>query len=149
MVLRLLQKNQQTVRQVARSFATGTKQAAEHHPQESFGTSAWRNTTIAVVAGLVWYRVDQHLTHSGDEKHPFTRWIEYHMTTKEQNDNINAAHLAGAEAAAEYKLFAQEAQRPLIYRMRYPESFERASARGLVTGLQADLSDLKVKKDNE
>ncbi|KAG1474856.1 hypothetical protein G6F56_000095 [Rhizopus delemar] len=69
------------------------------------------------------------------------------MTTSEQNDNINTAQLVAAEAAAEYKLFAQEAQRPPIYRMRYPEFFERASARGLITGQQADLSDLKVKHD--
>lgn len=32
----------------------------------AFGGNAWRNGAIAIVAGLVWYRVDQHITHSGD-----------------------------------------------------------------------------------
>ena len=46
-----------------------------------------------------------------------------------------------------FRLISQDAQRPPIYRMRYPESFERASARGLTAGSQADLSDLKVRSD--
>lgn len=32
----------------------------------AFGGNAWRNGAIAIVAGLVWYRVDQHITQSGD-----------------------------------------------------------------------------------
>ncbi|CAO3681061.1 unnamed protein product [Rhizopus microsporus] len=113
----------------------------------TFGTNAWRNTLIAVVGLAAWYRIDQHVTQSGDEKHPFTKWIEYHMTSSEEKDNLNAAKLAAAEAVAEYKLFYQDAQRPPIYRMRYPESFERASPRGLTTGNQVDLSDLKIRQD--
>ncbi|EIE81895.1 hypothetical protein G6F47_010979 [Rhizopus delemar] len=151
MALRFIQKSQllkqTSIRQATRYFASESKQSAHHYPQETFGTNAWRNGVAIVVAGFVWYRIDQHLTQSGDEKHPFTRWIEYHMTTSEENDSINAAQLAGAEAAAEYKLLAQDAQRPPIYRMRYPESFERASPRALVTGNQTDLSDLKVRID--
>ncbi|GAA5815351.1 hypothetical protein MFLAVUS_008858 [Mucor flavus] len=151
MAARLLCKSQilkQTpIRQVARSYATESKQAAQHFPEESFGGNAWRNGVIAVVAGVAWYRIDQHITHSGDEKHPFTKWIEYRMTPSEENDSINQANLAGATAAAEYKLFAQDAQRAPIYRLRYPESFENASPRGLITGNQADLSDLKIRTD--
>lgn len=37
------------------------------------------------------------------EKHPISRWIEYRMTSAEDNDSYNLAKLAGAEAAAEYK----------------------------------------------
>ncbi|KAI9364776.1 hypothetical protein BD770DRAFT_433525 [Pilaira anomala] len=147
MVARLL--NSQILkqsRQVVRSYATETKQAAQHFPEESFGGNAWRNGVIAVVAAVAWYRIDQHIT-QGDEKHPFTKWIEYRMSSAEEKDNINQANLAGAEAAAEYKLFAQDAQRAPIYRMRYPESFERASPRALVTGNQVDLTDLKIRSD--
>ncbi|KAI8056526.1 uncharacterized protein B0P05DRAFT_560021 [Gilbertella persicaria] len=106
MASRLLQKtlSKTPVRQAIRGYASESKQATHHFPQESFSGSAWRNGVIAVVAGLVWYRVDQHITHSGDDKHPFTRWIEYRMmTTAEDNDKINQTNLAGAEAAAEYK----------------------------------------------
>ncbi|KAG1172796.1 hypothetical protein G6F70_006276 [Rhizopus microsporus] len=138
---------QSPIRQFSRSFASETKQSTEKFSQESFGTNAWRNTLIAVVGLAAWYRIDQHVTQSGDEKHPFTKWIEYHMTSSEEKDNLNAAKLAAAEAVAEYKLFYQDAQRPPIYRMRYPESFERASPRGLTTGNQVDLSDLKIRQD--
>lgn len=37
----------------------------------AFGGNAWRNSAIAIVAGLVWYRVDQHITHSGDVRFSF------------------------------------------------------------------------------
>jgi hypothetical protein len=32
----------------------------------AFGGKAWRNGVIAIVAGAIWYRADQHITHSGD-----------------------------------------------------------------------------------
>lgn len=32
----------------------------------AFGGNAWRNGVIAVIAGVAWYRIDQHITHSGD-----------------------------------------------------------------------------------
>lgn len=32
----------------------------------AFGTNAWRNTLLAVIAGFVWYRVDQHITGQGE-----------------------------------------------------------------------------------
>lgn len=151
MASRLLCKSQllkqSPIRQVARSYGTESKHAAQHFPEESFGGNAWRNGLIAVIAGVAWYRIDQHVTHSGDEKHPFTKWIEYHMTTSEEKDSTNQANLISATAAAEYKLFAQEAQRAPIYRMRYPEAFERASPRGLTAGNQVDLSDLKIRSD--
>ncbi|KAI7873106.1 uncharacterized protein EV154DRAFT_452749 [Mucor mucedo] len=135
------------VRQVARSYATESNQATHHFAEESFGNNFWRNSVIAVVATAAWFRVDQHLVGASDEKHPITKWFEYHMTTSEQNDQINHANLAGATAAAEYKLFAQDAQRAPIHRMRNPESFENASPRGLVTGNQVDLTDLKIRSD--
>ncbi|KAI8997439.1 hypothetical protein BDB01DRAFT_892976 [Pilobolus umbonatus] len=130
-----------------RSYASESKAATQHFPEETFNGAAWRNALIAVAAGLVWYRVDQHITHSGDDKHPVTRWIEYHMTSSAENDKINSANLEGALAAAEYKLFAQEAQRPPIYRMRYPETFERASPRGISAGTSLDLTGVKIRTD--
>ncbi|KAI7904116.1 uncharacterized protein BX663DRAFT_504003, partial [Cokeromyces recurvatus] len=125
MASRILQKAQllknTPIRQTIRNYASESKQATtENFPKESFGNNAWRNGLIAVIAGIVWYRVDQHITHSGDEKHPFTRWIEYHMSTAEEKDAINQAQIAAAEAAAQYKLFVQDSQRPPIYRLRYP-----------------------------
>lgn len=87
MALRFIQKSQllkqTSIRQATRYFASESKQSAHHYPQESklfqillidelkisfiaFGTNAWRNGVAIVVAGFVWYRIDQHLTQSGD-----------------------------------------------------------------------------------
>ncbi|KAI8379063.1 uncharacterized protein BYT42DRAFT_567283 [Radiomyces spectabilis] len=130
-----------------RGYASQTKNAGDQFAEESFGANIWRNTVLVAIAGVVWYRVDQYITHSGEEKHPITKWIEYHMTPSEENDRATDAQLDRAGKLAEYRLIAQEAQRPLIYRMRYPESFEMASPRGLTAGTHVDLSDLNIRRD--
>ncbi|CAO3636152.1 unnamed protein product [Cunninghamella echinulata] len=81
------------------------------------------------------------------EKHPITRWIEYHMTQSQEKDQIAAEFLENSNRLAEYRLLYQEAQRPPIYRMRYPEAFERRSPRALVTGNNCDVSDVNIRKD--
>ncbi|KAI9320503.1 hypothetical protein BX666DRAFT_2024155 [Dichotomocladium elegans] len=127
-----------------RTYAT--KHTAETFPEETFNASIWRNTVIAIAAGAAWFKLDQSMT--GEEgKHPITKYIESVMTSSSEMDKFNNAKLDEASKLAEYRLIAQDAQRAPIYRMRYPESFERASPRGLVTGAQADLSDLKVRYD--
>ncbi|KAI8988182.1 hypothetical protein BDF20DRAFT_854332 [Mycotypha africana] len=143
--------NKAVCARTVRLYATETKAAAttatEQFPAETFGGNAWRNGLIAVVAGFIWYRVDQHITHSGDEKHPFTKWIEYHMSTAEENDQYSHAKIEAAKAAAEYKLLVQSSDRRPIYRMRNTELFERHSSRGYTMGTQCDLSDLKIRSD--
>ncbi|KAI9275501.1 hypothetical protein BDA99DRAFT_431415 [Phascolomyces articulosus] len=135
-------------RQMARrTFASDAKDASPKFAEETFNGNIWRNTAIAIIAGVVIYRVDQHLTKQGDEKHPVTKWIEYHMESSDDMDKLNQQKLDEASKLAEYRLVAQDAQRAPIYRLRNPESFERASPRGLVTGNQVDLSDLKVRSD--
>jgi hypothetical protein len=32
----------------------------------AFGGNAWRNGLIAIIAGVAWFRIDQHVTQSGD-----------------------------------------------------------------------------------
>ncbi|KAG2218062.1 hypothetical protein INT45_007225 [Circinella minor] len=130
-----------------RNFASDAKDASPKFAEETFNGNIWRNTVIAVIAGVAIYRIDQHLTNQGEEKHPFTKWIEYHMESSEDMDKFNQQKLDDASKLAEYRLVVQEAQRAPIYRLRNPESFERASPRGLVTGQQVDLSDLKVRSD--
>ncbi|KAG0163764.1 hypothetical protein DFQ30_011044, partial [Apophysomyces sp. BC1015] len=109
----------------------------------SFNGNIWRNTIIAVIAGVAWFRIDQRITDQGEEKHPFTKWIEYRMTSSDEMDRLNNENMEASGKIAEYRLITQDAQRAPIYRMRYPESFERASPRALSAGTHADLSDLK------
>ncbi|CAO3680700.1 unnamed protein product [Umbelopsis vinacea] len=143
---RILPSTRQTISR--RSYATEHVKHAGDEPKfqpETFGSNVWRNTMFAVIAGLVWYRVDQHITTSGEDKHPITKWVEYHMTSAAENDRVAAEHLDQAVTKAEDKLLFQEAKRSPVYRMRYPEAFERASPHALSVGSQADLSDLQVK----
>ncbi|WOO82640.1 uncharacterized protein LOC62_04G006122 [Vanrija pseudolonga] len=70
--------------------------------------------------------------------------------TKEDAENWakrNDQHLALTREQADEKILVQEAERPKVWRMRYPSSFEQASPHGIPVGSQADLSDLKVKSD--
>ncbi|KAL1930867.1 hypothetical protein VTP01DRAFT_10004 [Rhizomucor pusillus] len=130
-----------------RSYASEAAKELQF-PEETFGTNAWRNTLLAVIAGFVWYRVDQHITGQGEEKHPFTKWIEYRMITPSaEKDRLNNESLDEANKFAEHRLLTQTAQRPPVYRMRYADSFHNASPRGASAGLQCNLSDLKVRSD--
>ncbi|ORX61989.1 SelR-domain-containing protein [Hesseltinella vesiculosa] len=131
---------------LVRSTITQRRWAStEHHgPEENFSTNAWRNFLIVVVGAAVWYRVDQRWTDQGEEKHPFQRYIEYHMTNREDKDRFAAEQLEKAEKMADYRLVYQEAQRAPIHRMRYPESFERASPRALSAGANSDVSQIQV-----
>ncbi|ORZ14666.1 hypothetical protein BCR42DRAFT_353992 [Absidia repens] len=126
-----------------------TESSAEVTKEETFGNNVWRNTILLAIAGVVWYRVDQRMTDQGEEKHPFTRWIEFHMNKSHENDQIAQANLENANKIAEYRLVYQDAQRPPIYRMRYPESFERASPRALVAGTHCDTSDMVIRKNTD
>ncbi|CAO3651367.1 unnamed protein product [Cunninghamella echinulata] len=136
-----------SVKTMKRTYASeASKSAGEEFPAETFGTSAWRNTAIVVALGAVWYNVDESISNAGN-KNVITKWIENLMTPSDENDKINEGYLNNSNKLAEYRLIYQEAQRPPIYRMRYPESFDRASPRALTAGNQADLSDLKIRND--
>ncbi|KAL1914546.1 uncharacterized protein VTP21DRAFT_8171 [Calcarisporiella thermophila] len=120
-----------------------------HHAtaaSEGYHGNVWRNTLLVVIGGLVWYRVDKYLTANG-EKHPLTKYIEYHMPSEEETKRRNDKHLALAKQAAEDKLLVQEAKRPPIVRLRYPEAFERHSPHCYELGNGVDLSELNVKYD--
>jgi hypothetical protein len=59
----------------------------------------------------------------------------------------NDKHLKLSAEAADTRLLFQEAERPKVFRLRSPSSFENASPHVVPVGSQADLSDLKVKSE--
>ncbi|KAI8096260.1 uncharacterized protein BX664DRAFT_323486 [Halteromyces radiatus] len=133
--------------QSSRGYASqATKSAGEQVPGETFATSAWKKTAIVVAIGAVWYNVDQSISNAGN-KNIITKWVETAMTSSEENDKINASFYNHSQTLADYRLIYQDAQRAPVYRMRYPESFERCSPRALTAGAQADLSDVKIRSD--
>ncbi|CAO3597044.1 unnamed protein product [Absidia cylindrospora] len=136
-----------SVHTLNRGYASqASKKAGEEFPAETFGTSAWKKTAIVVALGAVWYNVDQSLAKSGN-KNIVTKWVEFVMTPSDENNDINESFYSHSQNLADYRLVYQEAQRAPIHRMRYPESFERASPRALTAGSQMDLSDVKIRSD--
>ncbi|KAI8330064.1 hypothetical protein BC941DRAFT_441413 [Chlamydoabsidia padenii] len=133
-------------RRLTRGYATVKQTTAEEFPAETFATSAWKKAAAVVALGAVVYNVDQSMAKSGS-KNVITQWVELVMTPTEKNNQVNEAFYTNSQNMADYRLVYQEAQRAPIHRMRYPESFERASPRALTAGAQMDLSDVKVRSD--
>ncbi|KAI8086194.1 uncharacterized protein BX664DRAFT_335143 [Halteromyces radiatus] len=142
-------KHSTSLRTVISKRWASTNTTGEAVKEETFNNNVWRNTILLAIAGFIWYRIDERVTDQGDEKHPVTNWIEYHMNKSQDNDQIAETNFDNAKKIAEYKLVYQDAQRPPIYRMRYPETFERSSPRALVTGNNCDLSDVKIRQNTE
>ncbi|PWN50998.1 hypothetical protein IE53DRAFT_69029 [Violaceomyces palustris] len=143
---------------------------SEEYPQEGFSAPFWRNTLLALLAGVGIYRFsDIHSTShpskgssSGlpvpsekaeeeeEDTRPFlTRYMDYYFTPSSVWKERNLKHLDLARQAAEDKLLFQEAERPPVHRLRYTGSFEQASPHSIPIGGATDLSDLKVKKGSE
>lgn len=43
-----------------------------------FDSNIWRNTALAVIAGVAWYRIDQHVTELGEVNCKDTSQVSYH-----------------------------------------------------------------------
>ncbi|KDN51380.1 hypothetical protein K437DRAFT_254787 [Tilletiaria anomala UBC 951] len=140
----------------------------EYVTNEGFSAPIWRNTFFLLIAGVVAYRLSEmqastssaHSSHVNADEHddseeaadtrPFlTRYIAYYTTPADVWKRRNAKHYELVKEEAEKKLFFQDAERPPVHRFRYPQTFEQASPHGLPVGAQVDLSDLKVKTENE
>ncbi|WWD20913.1 hypothetical protein CI109_105391 [Kwoniella shandongensis] len=144
----------------------GSGSAAEDsdaYTTESFFTPAWRNTFILLTASILIYPYlpspssspispsldpDAFKKASKDSSVPYvTRWLAgitpEAKVWKERNDK----HLELSREGAETKLLFQEAERPKVWRMRYPSSFEQASPHNVAVGSQADLSGLQIRAE--
>ncbi|KAI8066319.1 hypothetical protein BC940DRAFT_320028 [Gongronella butleri] len=109
-----------------------TEQTSTQQTEESFSTNAWRNALIVAVGAVVWYRIDERLTDQGEEKHPFTKWIEYNLlSNSSDNDRFAAEQLEKAHKIADYK------------------AFERSSPRALTAGANCDVTNVQIRTNYE
>ena len=112
-----------------------------------FGGAFWRNSIIALALSFAAYRVsiaytpaaqgadldaehgpNETLSEADDKSMPFlTRYIAHHMPREGIWKERNAKHLELTVKQAEDQLLIQEAQKPVIRRLRYPGMFEQAS----------------------
>ncbi|WRT70935.1 uncharacterized protein IL334_007934 [Kwoniella shivajii] len=127
---------------------------------ESFFTPFWRNTLILTTLTVLIYPYlpspsssttspsldpETFSQSTKDKSLPYITRLLTQITPEakvwtERNDK----HLELTKEAAETKLLFQEAERPRVWRMRYPSAFEQASPHSIPVGSQTDLSDLKV-----
>ncbi|KAF9215566.1 hypothetical protein CPC16_001430 [Podila verticillata] len=113
--------------------------AAHHGPEappthEDFTSKGFKYTLITVVGLLAWSRVDEHLTNQGEEKHPFTRYIEYYMRSEEESNRLSEQHIALAEKVAEEVKLSAGATLPPKIQLRYPDLLNSASGKCIQIG---------------
>ncbi|KAL9940520.1 hypothetical protein V8E36_000008 [Tilletia maclaganii] len=142
----------------------------EEYPREDFSGPFFRNVVIlGVVAGIIFKisNINENLAASRasssgksssfqDAEHAekttkpwITRYLEHHTTPLSEYTDRNAKWLEAAKRTAEDKLLLQDAERPPVQRLRYIGHFDGGSPHGIRPGTQLDLSDLKIKLDDE
>ncbi|KAK9702933.1 hypothetical protein K7432_010988 [Basidiobolus ranarum] len=113
-------------------------------PVEDFSGGFWKGTVLVIGGAFLWSKLDD-VVMSKSEQHPITRFIERLMTPEQVWKDINQRELQMVADYVEQSFILKEDVRPRFRALRYPEMFERASPHALVTGDQADLSDLVIK----
>ncbi|KAG0232337.1 hypothetical protein BGX31_005183 [Mortierella sp. GBA43] len=113
--------------------------SAHHGPeapptQEGFTSGGFKLALIGVIGVIAWSRIDEHLTNQGEEKHPFTRYIEYYMRSEEESARINDNHIKLAKKAAEDSQFIASASLPPKVQLRYPDLLNSASQKCVEVG---------------
>ncbi|KAL7420946.1 hypothetical protein Q5752_004900 [Cryptotrichosporon argae] len=127
---------------------------------ETFLNPTWRNTLLLTFAAVLIYpylpspkaaSASPSLSPAGladarKKDAPYLTRLLARLTPDaalwtERNDR----HLELTKEAAGTRLLFQEAERPKVWRMRYPSAFEQASPHAIPVGSQADLSKLEVK----
>ncbi|KAG0093201.1 hypothetical protein BGZ93_010975 [Podila epicladia] len=113
--------------------------AANHGPEapptyEAFTTTGYKYTLITILGLLAWSRIDEHLTNQGEEKHPFTRYIEYYMRSEQESARLNGQHIALAQKVAEETNFFTGVIVPPKVQLRYPDLLNSASGKCIQVG---------------
>ncbi|KAF9264240.1 hypothetical protein L218DRAFT_901106 [Marasmius fiardii PR-910] len=125
----------------------------EHHgeldntvyPKEGFSSPVWRNTVIvSVLAYVAW----QYAPEPNDEAY-ITQWITMYKTPKEKWLEMNATHAAQSREVAEQVQTFDLGVAPPVHRLRFPQLIDQASPFCNGVGMNADMSDMKVKKEGE
>ncbi|KAG0373464.1 MAG: hypothetical protein J3R72DRAFT_473203 [Linnemannia gamsii] len=131
-----------STRAVQKRFGSHAAHSGPEAPptQEGFTSGGFKIALIAVVGLIAWSRVDEHLTQQGEEKHPFTRYIEYYMRSEEESNRLNEKHIVLAQKAAEESQFYTGAILPPKIQLRYPDLMNNASGRSLEVGSLVDVN---------
>ncbi|KAG0051715.1 hypothetical protein BGZ83_003384 [Gryganskiella cystojenkinii] len=133
-----------STRVVQKRFGSHAAHAGPEAPptQEGFTSSGFKVTLAAIVGLIAWSRIDEHLTNQGEEKHPFTRYIEYYMRSEKESNRLNEQHINLAQKAAEETKFFAGAILPPKIQIRYPDGMNNASSRCIEVGSEVKTDGL-------
>ncbi|KAF8958596.1 hypothetical protein BGZ46_001915 [Entomortierella lignicola] len=137
-----------STRVVQKRFGSHAAHSGPEAPptHEGFTSSGFKVALIGVVGLIAWSRIDEHLTNQGEEKHPFTRYIEYYMRSEEESNRLSEQHIKLAQQAAADNILLNGAERPPKVQIRYPDLFNAASGKCIDVGTTVDVSDIAVKR---
>ncbi|KAH6914131.1 hypothetical protein BKA70DRAFT_1260518 [Coprinopsis sp. MPI-PUGE-AT-0042] len=144
-----------STRSLPRSLTTqrdGSSSSHHHHTEgeadyrvpEGFGNTVWRNTVLAGLAIVAFYKYAPEPS----ENVYLTRWIAMYSRSREDWLNFNAVHTAASQESANQSLLFHDAKAPVLRRYRYPQAIGQASPFLNGVGLGVDTSDLVVKTES-
>ncbi|KAI8866021.1 hypothetical protein GQ42DRAFT_181583 [Ramicandelaber brevisporus] len=111
-------------------------------PAEGYTSKGWTRMLLAIAAGFIWYRVDERLTEGWTQKHPITRYIEYHMTRAEDNDaNLERAIAITRADDAHFKVLTGPTFGPR--KITHHDYIERSNPWNAAPSLTVDMSEVK------
>jgi hypothetical protein len=96
---------------------------AEAFPQESIGSTTWRNFIVWSLVGIGFYK----FAPSPGENATITQWIKKISFPREFWAERNSKHAAQSQESAEHTLLVTDAKKERVHRYRYQQTTELAS----------------------
>ncbi|KAH7905621.1 hypothetical protein BJ138DRAFT_1175146 [Hygrophoropsis aurantiaca] len=111
---------------------------AHYAPEGGFTTPFWRNTLLASIAAVAFYK----FAPTPHEEVYLTRWMAQFSTPREVWARLNEKHLLLSQQVSDNMLLQVDAKRPVTHRYRYPASLDKGSPHLLPVGTAVDTSSV-------
>ncbi|KAF8647097.1 hypothetical protein AX16_006931 [Volvariella volvacea WC 439] len=134
-----------------RNASTASHGHEEHHhddaqyPKEGFGGAVWRNTILAALVGVAFYKFAPE---PGKDVY-LTRWIAMYTRPSTEWLEINAKHAAQQQDVSDATILFADAKKPRIHRYRFPQVLDQASPFLVPVGGEVDVSNVVAKGDKD
>ncbi|KAH7888780.1 hypothetical protein F5I97DRAFT_2055693 [Phlebopus sp. FC_14] len=116
---------------------------SHYDPEVGFFTPFWRNTLLASVAAVAFYK----WAPAPNEDVYLTRWLAHYSTPRDFWARLNRKHLVQAQQETDTATVQTNSKPPGIRRYRYPQSLGPGSPHLQPVGSAADVSYVGLKAD--